>query len=100
MDLYPNTGLITDCTVVKVQVPSSLVLQSQMYNTYKSGTTFKSLVGITPHGALSFVSSLYTGSFSDKEITKCCGILHLLGPSDTVMADMGFNITIFYAVKV
>jgi len=91
-DLYPNTRVIIDCTEVKVQVPSSLLLQSQMYSTYKSGTTLKSLVGITPHGAVSFVSSLYTGSISDKEITKCCGILDLLGTNDSVMADKGFNI--------
>ena len=91
-DLYPNTCVIIDCTEVKVQVPSSLLLQSQMYSTYKSGTTLKSLVGITPHGAVSFVSSLYTGSISDKEITKCCGILDLLGTNDSIMADKGFNI--------
>ena len=83
-DLYPNTRVIIDCTEVKVQVPSCLLLQSQMYSTYKSG--------ITPHGAVSFVSSLYTGSISDKEITKCCGILDLLETNDSVMAEKGFKI--------
>ena len=91
-DLYPSTRVIIDCTEIKVQVPSSLLLQSQMYSSYRSGTTLKSLVGITPHGAVSFVSSLYTGSISDKELTKCCGILDLLERNDGVMADKGFNI--------
>ena len=91
-DLYPSTRVIIDCTEIKVQVPSSLLLQSQMYSSYKSGTTLKSLVGITPHGAVSFVSSLYTGSISDKELTKCCGILDLFERNDGVMADKGFNI--------
>lgn len=63
-----------------------------MYSSYKCGTTLKSLIGITPHGAVSFVSALYTGSISDKEITRCCGILDLLEPNDNVMADKGFNI--------
>ena len=81
-----------DCTEIRVQVLSTLLLQSQMYSSYKSGTTLNSLIGITPHGAVSFVSALYTGSISDKEITRCCGILDLLKPNDSVMADKGFNI--------
>lgn len=90
--LYPNTRVVIDFTEIRVQVPSSLLLQSQMYSSYKSGTTLKSLIGITPHGAVSFVSALYTGSISDKEITRCCGILDLLEPNDSAMADKGFNI--------
>ena len=85
--LYPNTRVVIDCTEIRVQVPSSLLLQSQMYSSYKSGKTLKSLIG-----TVSFVSALYTGSISDKEITRCCGILDLLEPNDNVMADKGFNI--------
>ena len=81
-----------DCTEIRVQVLSTLLLQSQMYSSYKSGTTLNSLIGFTPHGAVSFVSALYTGCISDKEITRCCGILDLLKPNDSVMADKGFNI--------
>lgn len=91
--LYPSTRVVIDCTEIKVQVPSSLHLQSQMYSNYKSCTTLKGLIGITPHGAVCFVSSLYTGSISDREITKCCGILDLLEPNDSIMADKGFNIS-------
>lgn len=72
--------------------PSSLLLQSQLYSSYKSSTTLKGLIGIAPHGTVIFVSSLYTGSISDKEITRCSGILNLLEPHDSVMCDKGFDI--------
>ena len=90
--LYPKTRVILDCTEIYVQSPSSLLLQSQLYSTYKSNTTLKGLEGIAPHGAITFVSALYTGSISDKEITRVSGILDLLETGDAVMADKGFDI--------
>ena len=39
-----------------------------------------------------FISDLYTGSISDKDISKHSGILELLEKGDDCMADMGFNI--------
>ena len=90
--LYPSTRVILDCTEIYVQTPSSLLLQSQLYSSYKSNTTLKGLIGIAPHGPITFVSSLYTGSISDKVITRCSGILDLLEANDSVMADKGFDI--------
>ncbi|XP_062585919.1 uncharacterized protein LOC134247604 [Saccostrea cucullata] len=90
---YPFTRVILDCTEIKVQTPSSKVLNSQIYSNYKSHTTFKGLVGITPCGTVSFVSSLYTGGISDKDITARSGILDLLEEYDDVMADKGFLIS-------
>ena len=91
-DSFSNVRVIIDCTEMKVQTPSSLVLHSEFYSSYKSATTFKGLVGITPSGAVSFISKLYTGSISDREIVKRCGILKLLEDGDGVMADKGFTI--------
>ncbi|CAC5416081.1 unnamed protein product [Mytilus coruscus] len=50
-----------------------------------------SLVGIASHGALIFISSLYTGSMSDveKALTKHCGLVELLDKGDSIMADKG-----------
>ena len=90
---YKETRVIIDCTEIKVEMPSSLVLKSQTYSNYKSANTLKGLVGISPSGSLTFISQLYTGSVSDREITKRCGILKMpFQAGDTVMADKGFDI--------
>ena len=75
-DKFPNVRCIIDCVEFKVAVPSSLFLHKMMYSDYKSHTTVKALVGIAPRGGFTFVSSLYPGSISDKDITLTSGILN------------------------
>lgn len=98
---HPNNIIIIDCTELKIQCPSSLVLQSQSYSNYKSTNTLKSLVGVDPKGGFMFVSQLYTGSISDKQIVTRSGFLELLSSKkevsevedgDSIMADKGFDI--------
>ena len=83
-ELYPNTRVVIDCTEIRTQQPSSLVLNSQLYSHYKRTHTFKCLICIAPYGAVTFVSFLYTGCMSDVEITKLSGILDILEPGDGV----------------
>ena len=49
---------------------------------------------MSPSGSITFVSQLYDGSISDKEIVRKSGILEkeLWSPGDIVMADRGFTI--------
>lgn len=90
---YPNTRTIIDCTEVKCQMPSSLLLNSELFSSYKNHTTLKGLIAISPAGHISFISQLYTGNISDKEITERSGFLDLpFDDNDSVMADKGFTI--------
>lgn len=65
---YKNIRVIIDCIEVKCQMPSSLQLNGELFSSYKHHTTLKGLVGISPGGAITFVSQLYSGSIFDKEI--------------------------------
>ena len=49
---YPNVRVILDCTELKVQSPSSMLLNSELYSHYKGTNTYKCLVGISPGGAV------------------------------------------------
>ncbi|XP_070560297.1 uncharacterized protein [Ptychodera flava] len=92
-DKYPDTRVIIDATEIKIEMPSSLMLKSQSYSNYKSTNTLKGLIGITPAGNISFVSQLYTGSISDRELTIRSSILkNSFDPGDRVLADKGFEI--------
>ncbi|KAK0142241.1 THAP domain-containing protein 2 [Merluccius polli] len=91
-EFCPDVRVILDCTELRCETPSALTLHSSTYSTYKSHTTFKGLIGVSPSGTVTFVSKLYSGGISDKEITRKSGILGLLENGDAVMADKGFLI--------
>lgn len=56
---YEDTVLIIDCTEFRCEVPKDPVKQSELYTDYKIHDTFKGLLGIAPHVAVTFVSQLY-----------------------------------------
>ncbi|XP_077980524.1 uncharacterized protein LOC144435776 [Glandiceps talaboti] len=91
---YPSTRVILDCTEIKCEMPSSLILNTQLFSHYKNHVTMKGLIGIAPSGGITFVSQLYTGSISDREIVKRSGFLNMdFDVGDSVMADKGFTIS-------
>ncbi|XP_008187147.1 uncharacterized protein LOC103310485 [Acyrthosiphon pisum] len=92
--LFPNCRVIIDCTEMytSVYISQSMNIQRDTYSSYKHRNTWKVLIGIAPNGVVTFVSSLYPGSTSDKIITLKSGILEQLIPGDVVMADKGFLI--------
>ena len=90
---YLSTRVIIDCTELRCEMPSSLLLNSELFSSYKHHTTLKALVGISPKGFFTFIGQLYTGSISDREIVERSGFLNLpFSNGDSVMADKGFTI--------
>ncbi|KAF8789403.1 hypothetical protein HNY73_007343 [Argiope bruennichi] len=84
--------VIIDCTEFLIQKPNSPAEQQMTFSFYKNANTLKGLIGIMPTGAISFISPLYCGSISDKELFIKSHLMDMLEPNDAVMADKGFQI--------
>ena len=88
----PNCTVIIDCFEIYIDRPSSLLARAQTYSSYKHHNTAKYLIGITPHGIVSFISNGWGGRVSDKHLTEHCALLDKILPGDTILADRGFDI--------
>ncbi|XP_072041210.1 uncharacterized protein [Amphiura filiformis] len=87
---FSNCRITLDCTEFQVaNARDNMDTQKQTYSNYKSRNTFKALVGVAPNGVITFVSDLYPGSKSDKEIVADSGVLKQLYAGDLVLADKG-----------
>lgn len=63
---FPKTRVIVDCTEFYIQRPRNVRSQASTYSNYKSRNTVKTLIGISPAGAVSFLSNLWSGNASDR----------------------------------
>ena len=90
--MYPTARCIIDATEIFIQIPSHPSAQQLTFSNYKNCNTLKALVGITPSGTVCFISKLFGGNISDKRLRSQSGLLDVLEPGDTIMADRGFNI--------
>ena len=91
---YPNLRVTIDCFEIKTESPESLLSKGAMYSHYKNHMTLKGLIGIAPSGSISFISQLYPGSCSDREIVLRSGFLNrkLWASGDMILADRGFTV--------
>nr|XP_055051016.1 uncharacterized protein LOC129436797 [Misgurnus anguillicaudatus] len=89
---YSQCRCIIECTEIFIDRPNNLTARAQTWSNYKHHNTVKYLVGITPAGAISFLSPGFGGQVSDKELTLKSGFFELLEPKDEILADRGFLI--------
>lgn len=97
----PQTRVILEATEQPIQKPSDLEVQSATWSSYKYKNTLKTMVGITPNGTVSFVSSSYVGSTSDRQIIERSSLidpnLNLFSKGDSIMADIGIMVQDLFA---
>ena len=89
---YPNVKVVLDCTEFSCDIPKNMARQKAIYSNYKGRTTVKFETGCSTNGCITFCSSAYPGSTSDKAIVEHSGILSQLIAGDVVLADKGFLI--------
>ena len=98
-DAYDTVCCIIDCTEVSIQRCSLAESNCKCYSSYKGKPTAKVLIGCMPGGAISFISDVFCGSISDRDIVlksdflpKLEMLAHEALSKITVLADRGFNI--------
>lgn len=88
----PDLRCIIDCSEIFIETPKDPNLQNATWSNYKHHNTIKFLVAIAPNSAITFLSPMYGGRTSDKEITLDSGFLDKCESYDMIQADKGFNI--------
>ena len=83
---------IIDCSEIFIERTENLKVRAQTWLNYKHNNTSKYLIGVTPAGAISFLSLGWGGRVSDKQITKESGFFNKVSMGDCILADRGFNI--------
>ena len=86
------TRVIIDATEILIHQPQLPELQKMTFSSYENHNTYEALIGKSPSGTIKFVSKLFSGSISDKELRRQSGILELLEAGDSVMTGKGFDI--------
>ena len=89
---YKNCACIIDCTEIFIERSLNLEARAISWSNYKHTNTIKYLIGISPAGAVTFLSPGWGGRTSDKQLTIESGVLEFLIFGDSILADKGFLI--------
>ena len=88
-----NCRVILDCTELRIEAPrKDLQAATAAYSNYKHYLTAKYLIGVSPNGAITYISKGFPGSTSDKIVTQQSNIISHLNAGDLILADKGFLI--------
>ena len=93
----PTTRIIVDGTECPIKKPNLPTAQQATFSTYKNRNTIKVLVGVSPGGLCSFVSSAYGGSTSDRQIVERSNLPEMCDHGDSIMSDKGFDVQDIFA---
>ncbi|XP_056001088.1 uncharacterized protein LOC125656863 [Ostrea edulis] len=94
---FPSTRVIIGGTECPIKKPKPPVAQQSTFSTYKNRNTIKVLAGATPGGVMSYLSPVYGGSTSDRQIVERSRLTTLCDRGDSIMADKGFNVQDIFA---
>lgn len=75
-----------------MQKPKQPIAQRATYSSNKNRNTVKALIGVTIGGLVSFVSDIFGGATSDRQICERSGLVNKVESGDSIMADKGFNV--------
>ncbi|KAM7302212.1 uncharacterized protein ISCGN_017729 [Ixodes scapularis] len=90
---FSHVRIVLDCTEIPVGRPKCLKCRISTYSHYKKGHTVKFMIGVSPGGLITYLSSGYGGRASDKVIFDQSGLVDKLLPGiDHIMVDKGFLI--------
>ena len=90
---YSKTRVVLDCSEIPITKASCTKCKIMSYSQYYCDHTIKVMVGIAPSGLVTFISPVFGGRASDKQIFEKSGIIEYLEPhEDAVMVDKGFLI--------
>ena len=90
---FPGLKVILDCLELETQTANILQAKKELYSNYKSRTTLKFLIGMSPDLCITYVSKCWGGRASDKKITLSSDkLLNAIPSSSSIMTDRGFDI--------
>ncbi|XP_040079265.2 uncharacterized protein LOC120850716 [Ixodes scapularis] len=90
---YSHVSIVLDCTKIPVGTSKCLKCRISTYSHYKKGHTIKYMVGVSPAGLITYISSGYGGRASDKAMFDQSGLVDKLLPGiDHIMVDKEFLI--------
>ena len=83
---FKDCVCIIDCSEIFIERPKNLTARLQTWSNYRHNNASNYLVGITPAGAISFLSLGWNRRVSDKQVTKESSFFNKVSMGDCILA--------------